>query len=131
MSDAGVLVEVVVETSLAVGAGDGGWVDGAAVEAGVANRVVLRRTCTEFRFLAGVVGRALVAVALGGSETNRPSSPDVDALVCVLPGEVRAVVVDWLALLHISNMVLSLRGDFFWLESGMRKGEDWIKHHRC
>ena len=63
--------------------------------------MVLRRTCTEFRFLAGGAGR-------GWS-----SLPDVDTLVRVLPSEVRAVVADWLALLYISNMVLSLRGDFF------------------
>lgn len=55
-SDAGVFVDAVVDTSVAVGAGEGGYVDDPAFEVGLANRVVLRRTCTEFRDLSGVGG---------------------------------------------------------------------------
>jgi hypothetical protein len=110
-SDAGVLVEVVAETASVVGAGDVVWVDGAFVEAGVENLVVLRRTCTEFKFSAGVAGMVWLMGVLG--RRGRLSSPDVDALVRVLPSEVRAVVADWLALFHISIIVRSLRGDFF------------------
>ncbi len=62
--------------------------------------MVLRRTCTEFSVLTGVPGGVWVAVGLG-------------RLVLVLPSEVRAVVAELLAFVHMSRIVLSVRGDFF------------------
>lgn len=67
ISDAGVLVDSIVETSLAIWAGDGSLGGGTGVNVGVAKHVVLRRTCTELRFLAGVSREDWLALVLGGS----------------------------------------------------------------
>lgn len=62
--------------------------------------MVLRRTWTEFSDRFGVPGGVWLAVWLG-------------RLVLVLPSEVRAVVAELLAFVHMSRIVLSVRGDFF------------------
>jgi len=104
MSEVGVLVDPVVDNSFAL-------VSWESV-CGVTNRVVLRRTCTEFSVLSGGPGGVELAVELG-------------RVVLVLPSEVRAVAAEVLAFVHISRIVLSVRGDFFLvLERDEEEGVD-------